>query len=201
MTWRWISWAAGVALAVVACIALLQQVTVRDGATGVACGSGFDVIAGRTDWRDWWALDVAAADPAGEPSFARSRQCPSALNRRTLPAGAIVVLAVAAVAGSEVLRARRRAELRPPVTRPAERVRRLGLVVTVAGVVLATAGAAALVLLVADPRSTLFLYVDRPVAVLFGLLLLQPAIAMILVGRAVSVAGSLGGTNGERDGS
>ena len=62
------------------------------------------------------------------------------------------------------------------------------MAVTAAGAALAIAGATALVLLVADPRSTLFLYVDRPVAVLFGLLLLEPAVAMILVGRALSLA-------------
>jgi hypothetical protein len=60
--------------------------------------------------------------------------------------------------------------------------------VTAAGAVLTIAGALALLLLVADPGSTLFLYVDRPVVVLAGLLLLQPAIAMILVGRALSLA-------------
>jgi hypothetical protein len=201
MTWRWISWGAGVVLVVAACVVLLQQVTVRDGATKVACGSGFDVAAGRTDWRDWWALDLAALAPGETPSFARSRACPDALNRRLFLVGALVVLDVAAVAGFEASRARRRAAMRPPAKPTADRVHRLGLIVTVAGALLATAGAAALVLLVADPRSTLFLYVDRPVAVLLGLLLLQPAIAMILVGRALILAAAMPSTDGGQDGS
>jgi len=188
MSWRSVTWGVGVALLVAACAALLQQVTVSNGAADTGCGSAFDVVAGRQGWRDWWALDVAETAPGTSSAFRRSRECPGALNGRMLVAGVLVLAAVAGVAGVEATRARHGAGVRSQPPPAADRFRRLGGIVTASGVLLAAVGAAALVLLVADPRSTLFLYVDRPVAVLFGLLLLQPAMAMVLVGRALSLA-------------
>ena len=133
------------------------------------------------------------------PAFTRAKECVPAVNAALALAGGLAVLALAEVAAFETVRARR-LHVRVPQLRPAEqRMRRLGWIVTAAGAVLTVAGAIGLVLLVANARSTLFLYVGRPVVVLVGLLFLQPAIGMGPVGLAlvVGAARSVGGGRSE----
>ena len=168
MTCRWVSWAVGGALVVVACVVLLRQATVSVGATGASCGSAFDVVAGRVGWRDWWSADVAEAPVGSPPAFTRAKECARSVNAALALAGGLTVLALAEVAAFETVRARR-LHVRVRQLRPAEqRMRRLGWIVTAAGAVLTVAGAIGLVLLVADARSTLFLYVGRPVVASLG---------------------------------
>ena len=57
------------------------------------------------------------------------------------------------------------------------------------GVGLTIAGFAAIVLLVADAESTLFLYTDRLVVGVVGLIALVPAVALALGGWALRSAG------------
>jgi len=56
--------------------------------------------------------------------------------------------------------------------------------------VLSIAGVVAIVALVADADSTLFLYVDRPVVGVVGLIVLMPTIALFVIGRALVLVGT-----------
>jgi hypothetical protein len=60
--------------------------------------------------------------------------------------------------------------------------------VTGAGAALVGAGLVALGVLLANPRATLFVYVDRWVVAVAGLLVLVPAIALAAGGRALTIA-------------
>jgi len=68
-------------------------------------------------------------------------------------------------------------------------MRRLGVSIVTIGALLTVGGAVALVVLVADPSSTLFIYVDRLVVSLVGLIVLVPALALIAIGRAIMLVG------------
>jgi hypothetical protein len=104
--------------------------------------------------------------------------CPDPVNRRIIGAG--VAVALAAVAG--VLARRERVD-RDASTR--SDLARLATGVTVTGGVLTAGGLIAVVLLVADPDSTLFLYVGRGVVGLIGLIALVPAIGLLAAGLAL----------------
>jgi hypothetical protein len=65
------------------------------------------------------------------------------------------------------------------------------------GAILTLAGIVGIVLLVADADSTLFLYTDRLVVGVVGLIVLVPTASLIVIGRALAI---LGGTDGGRDG-
>ena len=64
---------------------------------------------------------------------------------------------------------------------------------------LSLAGVAAIVVLVADADSTLFLYVDRLVVGVVGLIVLIPTIALFVIGRALVLVGTSLGRAEERD--
>jgi hypothetical protein len=55
------------------------------------------------------------------------------------------------------------------------------------------AGAGAIVVLLADAESTLFLYTDRPIVAVGGLIVLVPAVALIVMGRALALLARAGG--------
>ena len=178
---------AGVLLTI-ACVVLLLQVDVTGNERrALACGSPFDIVAGRLDWRDWWASDVGDATSSSEPSFARSTQCAGMVNRRLLLAAGLAVIAVVEVSVFETIRVRHAAP-QPSRGGRADRFRRLGTAAAVVGIGVTAAGLAALVRLWANPKSTLFLYVDRWVAVVVGLLMLLPAVVLIFAGRVLSLA-------------
>ncbi len=181
MLWRWASWCAGAALLIAAGMALALTVRVPGaGGRSASCGSGWDVVAGRAGWQQWWAHDLG--DPAGNTQLVRTDSCPDAVNDRIVTSGALAAGAVAVVfAGALVPRRRRE---RPGQGR---RLRLVGAGVTVLGGVLTVAGLAGLALLTADPNASLFLYVSRTAVVLVGLLLLLPAVLLIVVGRGMSV--------------
>jgi hypothetical protein len=83
------------------------------------------------------------------------------------------------------------------------RLVRLGQVTSVVGAGLTAVGSTAIVLLLADADSTLFLYTDRAVVGAVGLIVLVPAIALFAMGRALVLVGRgtglLGPTDGEQD--
>ncbi len=172
-----------VLVGVAALVALAWQVEVRDEVVGVrGCGSGFDVLADRSGWEVWWARDLDEPDPAAREVLLRTTECPAAVNRRLAVAGSLAVIGavVAAVAFG-----RRRPEATAVGLR--QRLERLGRITRFGGLALAVGGAAALLLVVADADSTLFLYVDRSVVVLVGLVALVPTLALAAIGHALTL--------------
>lgn len=186
MWWRWACWSAGAVLFVLAGLVLLLQVSVHGAGTpSRACGSGWDVIAGRTGWPQWWAADLS--EPVGGGQLVRTLRCPGAVNARTVTSGGLALGAVALVSAGELLAWRSARRAGPTWPGRARRLRRLGMAVTVLGVLLTAGGLAGIALLVADPNALLFLYVSRPVVVLAGLLLILPAILLIVLGRGAGL--------------
>jgi hypothetical protein len=189
MSWRWAGWSAGIVLLIVSGLVLLLQVSVPGAGTPPrACGSGWDVVAGRAGWPQWQAADLS--DPAEAPrsgGLVRTLRCPGAVNGRIVTSGGLGLGAVAVVSAGEfaALRSARRAG--PAGPGPARRLKLLGTAVTMLGGLLTAAGLAAIALLAADPRAPLFWYVSRPAVVLAGLLLLLPAILLIVLGRAAAM--------------
>lgn len=182
--WRWAIGVAAAALLIAAGTVLLLTVQVRDGGTrSAACGSAWEVIAGRTGWRQWWAQDLA--DPVSGAQLVRTDRCPGAVNARIVTSGLLAVGAAAAIGACALARRRRPSTARPPGT--ASRLRLLGMGVTALGSVLTAGGLVGIALLAADPAATLFQYVSRPAVVLVGLLLTLPAILLIVLGCAAMV--------------
>lgn len=191
--------AAGGLLVVAAAVVLLGQVEVTAAGLSRSCGSGWDVVSARTGWQQWWAADLA--DPAQHVGSlpVRTARCPAAENRRVVAAGALAAGATAIVAAGEVVTRRRALQTHVSAPPAARRFQRLGNVLTLVGAVLSVCGAAGLALLVANPSSTLFLYVSRTAVVLVGLLLLLPPLLLIAVGRATAVLGEhLAGADEDR---
>lgn len=160
-----------------------MTVDVHAGGRSASCGSGWDVVAGRSGWRQWWAQDLA--DPVAGTRLLRTNDCVGAVNAHivastALAVAAVVAFAVTAVVGSRPWRRAARGG-------PARRLRVFGTVVTLVGGLLTVAGLTGIVLLTANPDATLFLYVSRPTVVLLGLLLLLPAVLLVVLGRGVSV--------------
>ena len=186
--WRWAGWSAGIVLLIVSGLVLLLQVSVPGaGIPPRACGSAWDVVAGRAGWPQWWAADLSDPAEARGGRLVRTLRCPGAVNGRIVTSGGLALGAVALVSAVEFAALRSARRVRLAVPGPARRLRLLGAAVTILGVLLTAAGLAAIALLVADPRAPLFLYVSRPVVVLAGLLLLLPAILLIVLGRGASM--------------
>lgn len=170
-------------LSLLAAAALVLTVEVHAGGRTVSCGSGWDVVAGRAGWRQWWAQDQA--DPVAGAPLLRTDHCVGAVNARIVAATAFTLLALAivAVTAFDVAR-RRRSTTRSGLAR---QLSALGAVVTVVGTVLTVAGLAGIALLVADPAAPLFQFVSRTTVVLLGLLLLIPAVLLVVLGRGATV--------------
>jgi hypothetical protein len=173
--------ACAVAFLGAAAVVLVLQIEVGSGTAGRACGSAFDGLADRVGWEEWWAADLADPDDEVRAELLRTTQCPGAVNGRLLIAGLLGSLGALAVTALLVRRTRRH-EARQP------RLARLGRITAWAGVVLTLAGVAAIVLLVADADSTLFLYTDRLVVAVVGLIVLVPAVVLAVLGRALVLA-------------
>ena len=188
MSWRWAGWSAGIALLIVSGLVLLLQVSVLGAGTPPrACGSAWDVVAGRAGWPQWWAADLSDPAVARGGRLDRTLRCPGAVNARIVTTGGLALGAVALVSAGELAALRPARRAGPARPGPARRLKLLGTAVTMLGGLLTAAGLAAIALLVADPRAPLFLYVSRPVVVLAGLLLLLPAILLIVLGRAAAM--------------
>lgn len=188
----WWPWMIASALACIcALVVLLVQVDVSDSATGAtrSCGSAFDTAVDRTGWEQWWARDLDEPDAAVRTVLLRTNSCPNAINQRIIVSGALAALgAIAAVVG--VLRIRRPVEgSAARETTVSAKIRRLGRTTSIVGALLTIAGVVAVIVLVADSESTLFLYTDRLVVAVVGLIVLVPTLAMLAIGRALSIAG------------
>ncbi len=178
---------------------LLLHVRVKGGPAGsLTCGTAWDVISGRTGWREWWSADqISRATSAALP---RTRHCPGAVDTRLwLAAGAFAAALATAVTGEFFGRAdeRKRHPLRT-IPRPGGLI---AIACVVVGVMLTLAGVVGIALLVADPHDPLFLYASRTVVVLVGLLLLAPAVLISVVGllaRSTPADHALEGPNDER---
>lgn len=197
MDWRWLGRLAGVVLLLGAGVVLLVGVQVRgaprdSGARAASCGSAWDVVAGRSDWQEWWTHDLT--DPldgsGGRP--VRTVLCPDAVNDHILASGGLALAAFAMVTAGEVVH-RRRTPVRPERRvagthgNPAARLVVFATVATVAGVTLTVGGLIGLALLTADPNDALFDYVSRTGVVLAGLLLVLPALVLVALGWAARV--------------
>jgi hypothetical protein len=188
------------ALAVVVLAAQIQvtaEVTESDGgmsdvgmsASGITrvCGSAFDGVVDRTGWEAWWAADLAEPDDQVRDALVRTTHCPDAVNTR-IAIGAFLAAASMAVALAVLVRSRHDRRRGAVAQRGPLRLRRLGRVTAVAGSVLTVAGMLAVVWLVADADSTLFLYTDRLVVAVVGLIVLVPALALVVAGWALTIA-------------
>jgi hypothetical protein len=189
--------ASAVVLTAVAANFVATQVEVTH--TGVdvtrTCGSAFDALADRSGWEIWWARDLDEPDPEVRTALVRTSGCPGAINGRLALAAVAGGVAALAVLGAVVLRGERSRSRAPADV--AARLVRLGRITSLLGAVLTFAGVVAIVLLVADADSTLFLYTDRVVVGIVGLIVLVPTASLVVIGRALTI---LGGTGGERFG-
>lgn len=171
---------------------VLAQVTVTDDSLAVSrtCGSGFDTVVDRTGWEAWWARDLDEADSGVRSALVRTELCPGAVDRRIALSGALASAGVLLLLGAGWSRRGARARLPlSPVRGGARRIVALGRFVSWAGIGLTLAGLAAIVVLVADADSTLFLYTDRLVVGVVGLLVLMPTLALAALGRLVVLVG------------
>ena len=98
--------------------------------------------------------------------------------------GVLLASAVAVLSAGEIAGRRQARGSQPPLGGATGRLRVFGRTLTILGGLFTIAGLVGVALLVADPRSTLFLYVGRPVVVLAGLLLVLPAIFLTVLGRS-----------------
>ncbi len=189
--------ASAVVLAAVAVNVVAAQVEVTNTTVDATrtCGSVFDAVADRSGWELWWAQDLDEPDPEVRAALVRTSGCPDAINGRLALAAVLGGVAALAVLGAVALRGDRRRSRSPDDV--ADRLVRLGRITSFVGVVLTLAGLVAVVLLVADADSTLFLYTDRLVVAVVGLIVLVPTASLIVIGRALVI---LGGTDGRRDG-
>ena len=174
------------ALLVGAVVVLQTQVDV--GGTGHgdgtrSCGSSLDALTGRSGWERWWSADLDELSAGRSSQLTRTERCPDAINRHLWLSGILVVGSVFALGA--VVWARPRGGARGGMNA----MRRLGVSIVTIGALLTVGGAVALVVLVADPSSTLFIYVDRLVVSLVGLIVLVPALALIAIGRAIMLVG------------
>lgn len=165
---------------------VVAQVTVTSDVESAArtCGSAFDALTDRSGWEVWWARDLDEPDTSIRSALIRTDLCPGAVNRRI-----VVATLLGAVGVVSLLFARFR-ERRDDRVVGADRPRatgldRLGNWVSWVAAMLLIGGVIAIIGLVADADSTLFLYVDRLVVGIVGLIVLLPAIALLAIGRAL----------------
>lgn len=177
---------------------LVVQIEVTDAEVDAtrSCGSVFDSVADRSGWQQWWAQDLDESD-AIRPALVRTTRCPDAVNQQVAIA---VVLGMAAVAAGAVSMVRRRTGRSTDTTAsPMARIARTGRLTSVLGGALTTLGVIAVVVLVADADSTLFLYTDRLVVAVVGLIVLIPTITLFVLGRVlVLLAEDLQPSEGDR---
>ncbi|MGI9602158.1 MAG: hypothetical protein ACR2QE_09750 [Acidimicrobiales bacterium] len=186
--WRWPLGLIAVALVLGAVAGVLWQVEVTDDEVGAtrACGSAFDVLADRSGWQVWWAADLDEPDEAVRAALPRTTRCPDAVNQYLIVSATMTLVGLCLSVAAAVVGRRPYSSSGTPEGRS---LRRAGAVTAVIGAVLTVGGLIGLVVLVADADSTLFLYTDRLVVALVGVIVLIPALALTLGGYAVHVAG------------
>lgn len=180
---------AGAVMIVLAAAVLFAQIQVTSAETEVtrSCGSVFDSIADRSGWELWWARDLDEPDGVRD-DLLRTTQCPDAVNLRL---GIAAALGLAGLGLGAVALRRRRAD-RPAAASTslmASRVARIGRFTSALGGTLTALGVVAIAVLVADSDSTLFLYTDRLVVAVVGLIVLIPTITLFVIGRVLVIVG------------
>ena len=152
-----------------------------------SCGSVFDSIVDRSGWEQWWAHDLDEPDDV-RSALVRTTRCPGAVNQRVAIAA---VLAITAVVSGTVAIARRRADrsAHTAVSPFGRQVVRIGRFTSALGGALTALGIIAIVILVADADSTLFLYTDRLVVAVVGFIVLIPTITLFVIGRVLVLVG------------
>jgi hypothetical protein len=188
----WIRFAAAIASAlmiVLLAAVVLVQIEVTD--AGVAatrsCGSVLDSVVDRSGWEQWWAHDLDEPDEV-RSALVRTSRCPDAVNQRVAVAA---VLGIAGVVLGAVAMARRTADRSADTDASSlgHRVARIGRLTAALGGALTVLGIIAIVMLVADADSTLFLYTDRLVVAVVGLIVLIPTITLFVIGRVLVLLG------------
>jgi len=188
----WIAVTTGIAAALAAVLAgavLLAQIEVTDAdvAATRSCGSVFDSVVDRSGWEQWWVHDLDEPEEI-RSALVRTTRCPEAVNQRVAIAALLGVIAV--VLGAVVM-ARRRSGRSADTAGSAlgRRLARIGRLTAALGGALTVLGIVAVVVLVADADSTLFLYTDRLVVAVVGLIVLIPTIALFVIGRVLVLLG------------
>jgi hypothetical protein len=165
---------------------LFANVEVRtQGEVTRTCGSVFDSMADRSGWETWWALDVDDPDGSVRSALLRTDNCPGAINRQL---GITIALAAAGTALSATRRHRRIRTLSHRRSIGGQ-FSRLGRNTSIVAAGLGLAGIAGIIVLIADADSTLFLYTDRVVVAVIGLVVLVPTLALYAIGRVLMLAG------------
>jgi hypothetical protein len=159
-----------------------------------------DSLVDRSGWQDWWALDLDDPDERVRTGLLRTAQCPNAINQRLV---VVVGLSASAVVLGGLGRPRRSPLLHTDTRSPGPELVRLGRITSRAGATLAMSGIVGIIMLAADSDSTLFLYTDRVVVVVIGLVVLVPTLALVAIGRTLVLLGphiaSLGGDDDADD--
>ena len=168
---------------------LLVQIEVTDAEVAAtrSCGSVFDSVVDRSGWEQWWTQDLDEPDEV-RSALVRTNRCPEAVNQRVAIAA---VLAITGAVLGAVAMARRRADRSADTAASSigRRVVRIGRLTSALGGALTTLGIIAIVILVADADSTLFLYTDRLVVAVVGLIVLIPTITLFVIGRVLVLLG------------
>ena len=178
--------AIGVVLMLAAGTVLMLQVRVHASGISASCGAPFDVISGRANWQQWFSTDLTDPRISAARPLVRTEACPTAVNRRTTIAGILAATGLALVTAAALLVARDRRRRTRPIP-----LRALGAWVTGVGAALTVAGFIGLVVLLANPDAALFLYVDRWVIAIIGMLVLIPTIAVAASGRALMLVADM----------
>ncbi|MBT8241494.1 MAG: hypothetical protein KJN63_09735 [Acidimicrobiia bacterium] len=164
--------------------ALFSNVEVGEPAR--TCGSVFDSLVDRSGWQEWWALDLDDPDERVRTRLLRTAECPNTVNQRL--AVVLGLGTVAAVLGG-LGRARWPRLTETDTQQPGQRLVRLGRITSLVGASLAMAGVIGIIALTADADSTLFLYTDRIVVVVIGMVVLVPTVALFGIGRVLVLIG------------
>ena len=188
----WVVFATGIAAALALFLAgavLLAQIEVTDADVGAtrSCGSVFDSVVDRSGWEQWWVHDLDEPDEV-RSALVRTTRCPDAVNQRIAIAALLGVIAV--VLGAVVMARSRSGRSADTTGSPlGRRLARIGRLTAALGGALTVLGIIAVVVLVADADSTLFLYTDRLVVAVVGLIVLIPTIALFVIGRVLVLLG------------
>ena len=180
--------AAALMLVLLAAVLLVQiEVTDAQVAATRSCGSVFDSAVDRSGWEQWWAQDLDEQEEV-RSALVRTSRCPGAVNQRVVVAA---VLAIIAVVSGAVAITRRKADRSADTSaaRIGRRVVQIGRLTAALGGALTALGIIAIVILVADTDSTLFLYTDRLVVAVVGLIAIIPTITLVVIGRVLVLVG------------
>lgn len=193
--WRQVVYAVSVCALAGSLFALFSNVEAGEPAR--TCGSVFDTVVDRSGWEDWWAADLDDPDDGVRSGLTRTQQCPRNINQRL---AATIVLGGLGVMLGGLIRNRRSERIASDPHSIRDQLARVGRATAIAGALLGVAGLIGIVVLTADADSTLFLYTDRIVVAVIGLVVLVPTLALFAIGRVLAIiAPHLPGPESGRD--